>query len=242
SYTSMTGPFGGGIAVCCFLRSAMTSATHPVHVGSMSTIGTTSTTKVGSSSGWKPSSDQVAPAATRSRISSANAQPNGPRMSCNTSVVAATPYADQMRLFVNTGGAKRENVRSTTVPRCNLSTGQPGSGRVSDGITKKPFPTPGRSISVQFSRLRWSTNEESCPGPARHLSSERLARRGLADARRHRQHSLLGAHADQSRQRRPAAGRVDLRFARRLQGFGDAEQPGGRRRRAVRDDSDAEGD
>ena len=38
-----------------------------------------------------------------------------------------------------------------------------------------------------------------------------------------------------------AAGRLDLRLARRLQGLGNAEQPGRRRRRALRDDADAEG-
>ena len=37
------------------------------------------------------------------------------------------------------------------------------------------------------------------------------------------------------------AGRVDLRLARRLQGLRDAEQPRRRRRRALRDDADAEG-
>src|SRR5262245_31719366 len=121
--TSMTVPFaGGGIAACCFLRSAMTSATQPVHVGSMSTTGRNSTTNVGNSSGWKPRSDQVMPAATTSRISSANVQPNGPRMNCSTSVVSATPYAPQMRCFVNTGGANRENVQSTEVPHCNEGT------------------------------------------------------------------------------------------------------------------------
>ena len=63
----------------------------------------------------------------------------------------------------------------------------------------------------------------------------------MADERRRRQHPLLAAHADQSRQRRDAAGRLDLRLARRVQGLGDAEQPGRRRRRALRDDADAEG-
>src|SRR5262249_3593585 len=116
-HTSMTVPFAdGAIAVRCFLRIAMTSATQPVHVGSMSITGRKSRTKVGRSRGWKPSSDHVMPAATTSRISSANGQPNGPRANCSTSVVTATPYAPQMRCFVNTGGAKRENVRSTESP------------------------------------------------------------------------------------------------------------------------------
>ena len=47
--------------------------------------------------------------------------------------------------------------------------------------------------------------------------------------------------ADQPRQRRRAAGRVDLRLARRLQGLRDAEQSRRRRRRALCDDADAEG-
>ena len=46
---------------------------------------------------------------------------------------------------------------------------------------------------------------------------------------------------DQPRQRREAAGRLDLRLARRVQRLGDAEQPDRRRRRALRDDADAEG-
>jgi len=51
SQTSMTGPFDGGMACWCLLRRDTTSATQPVQVGSMSTIGRNSTTKVGSRSG-----------------------------------------------------------------------------------------------------------------------------------------------------------------------------------------------
>src|SRR5262249_21384837 len=93
--------------------------------------GRNSTTKVGRSNGWKPRSHQVVPAATTSRISSANVQPNGPRANCSASVVTATPYAPQMRCFVNTGGAKRENVRATESPQCNRC----GSRSISDQCT-----------------------------------------------------------------------------------------------------------
>ena len=63
----------------------------------------------------------------------------------------------------------------------------------------------------------------------------------MADQRRRRQHPFLVADPDQPRQRREAAGRLDLRLARRLQGVGNAKQSGGRRRRALRHDADAEG-
>jgi hypothetical protein len=65
----------------------------------------------------------------------------------------------------------------------------------------------------------------SAPGPVR-------ARGGCPMARQRRsgQHSVFATDPDLTREREPPTGRLDVRHARRLPGFGDAEQPhrGGR--------------
>src|SRR4051812_45230489 len=134
----MIGPLDGGRGTVsgCRRRDAMTNATQPVHSGSRSLTGRNSIAKVGSSNGWNPSSLHIAAVAMMSRISSAKAQPNGPRIICTASVTTAIVYADRTRVGVSGGGVPRLAMFIRVEPCRRLNSTMPGVRALRDYVRR----------------------------------------------------------------------------------------------------------